>query len=374
MNTPIFRMQYGQLKTILKALYPYINKRNESTSAIKITTDARSHRLFFETLKTFDVGIRFTIDAIVNVDTILYISLPVINSLLEMILSPEDELRFNETEIDNDYSIFIPINENKQLYASKYEENTTYFHQNFIDRYRFTGKQVLDELFNIRYATGDDPVRMVFNSILIREDKVVASDTYRLAVRNFPHTVDRDLLIPKEAFFILEKTLSKRSTVFFGYNSKYIFFDFRHKNLDADVKIYVINRNYDYGKYPDFEKVIPQNNLDSFHIENVETFVKTIDENKDSTTKAVKLEFLNNGKLKISGHELKYERILGSIASFEPFTIHLNAKFLKNIIRKNNIKNLVIQKDSNSDRSPVIIKDSNKPENIDLVLPIRKEG
>ena len=112
----------------------------------------------------------------------------------------------------------------------------------------------MKELIKIKYASGIDNPRTVFNSIVLNRDNLISTDTHRVAFRKLPFDTQFDnIIIPIKTINIIDKILGNKDNNSFdiSINKNKIYF----MNNDMTIASRLIE-----GNIPDFNQVIPKNN------------------------------------------------------------------------------------------------------------------
>lgn len=174
-------------------------------------------------------------------------------------------------------------------------ENISFFEVPAIDL-----KQMI---INTIFAVSDDQTRYFMNGVCIKKIAgallFVATDGRRLSYIKKDFNLNGDdsneIIVPTKILNIINKRLSENGNVSIGFDEKSVFFNFDNYKFSSPL----ID-----GKFPNYERVIPENQTSSFEVNRVELLdaIKRVSILVEKSLKRIYFE-LGPGKLTISSHE-----------------------------------------------------------------------
>lgn len=220
------------------------------------------------TMKATDVKIAFETSIPVNVieegSTTVFC-----DKLVSIILSlPQGEIEMQDK--DNKMVVRSALKKAKfQLKTIPDEDFPTFLETENVSFFELPNKDFKDSIKNTIFATSDDETRYFLNGIYIeyRDDVLyfVATDGRRLALvkKSMENKIEefKGIIVPPKVLNIIYKRLSDEGSISIGITEKNVFFTFN------DYKFYSILID---GQYPNYERVIPENQLRFFEIDRKE--------------------------------------------------------------------------------------------------------
>jgi len=225
------------------------------------------------------------------------------------------------------------------------------------------------------YATSNDVTRDVLRGILVERNdsilRMVATDGHRLALSEKSISkeeieIEERIIIPKKGAREIKRLIEesiKEENIKFGFGKKNLLV----KGEEETIIIRLIE-----GDFPDYKKVIPNNNKNKIIIktddlkESLNRLAFIIDEE----IKAVKF-IIKNGLLIIKSKRAGFwdaveEREIDHIG--DEIEIGLNIRYLLDVINIVNDKSVVLE--FLDEKTPIIIKEKENQESLAVIMPM----
>lgn len=189
-----------------------------------------------------------------------------------------------------------------------------------IEFFEVPSNDLKEMISNTIFAVSDDQTRYFMNGICVKKTSseivFVATDGRRLSYAK--KTLDlggkdyEEVIIPTKILTVINKRLTENGNVSVGFNEKFIFFNFNNYKFSSPLI---------EGKFPNYEKVIPENQKKQFEVNRLEFLeaIKRVSLLVERNLKRIYFE-LSEGKLSISSNEKE----IGN--AFEEITCHYAAE------------------------------------------------
>lgn len=223
------------------------------------------------------------------------------------------------------------------------------------------------------YATSNDESRVILTGVNLKNNndyiESTATDSYRLALKkekiNNIFEQQMNIVIPNKNLLELLKILKddEKNIEIHLFNNKVIF-----KFDDLLFQSRLIN-----GTYPNTINLIPEEKLFNICV-NKNEFYNIIDRasilNNDKDNNVVTLE-INNEKLKVTSISLEVGKVEEkmNINCNEKLKISFSSKYMMEALKTINTENVIIY--FIGEIKPIILKEENSDDLIQLILPIR---
>ncbi|MEL3908541.1 MAG: DNA polymerase III subunit beta [Treponemataceae bacterium] len=183
-----------------------------------------------------------------------------------------------------------------------------------IEFFEIPAKDLKEMISNTIFAVSDDQTRYFMNGICMKKTSsgilFVATDGRRLSY--IKRTLDlggedyEEVIIPTKILTIINKRLTENGNVSIGFNEKFIFFDFNNYKFSSPLI---------EGKFPNYERVIPETQEKQFEVNRVMFLdaIKRVSLLVERNLKRIYFE-LSNGKLSISSNEKEVGNAFEEIA------------------------------------------------------------
>lgn len=241
----------------------------------------------------------------------------------------------------------------------KYIKNDDVFYPEKIENYLTTinGRE-LKHLLSVEYAIAiaKDDVRPMLNGICIKDNRFIALDGYRLAIREGSFEADEEVVFHKDILPILKKIKTDEEIKIY-YNNKYVRF--------SVGKLDIIGSRIE-EKYIDIDKIIPQSCTTKVEIKDIKGLLELLKDYKKNNLQVVKLNFNNNSLTISASNEIMSIKDNLDITGIEgnDLEIAFNVDYLVDTLKNYDDATLKMT----SALSPMVFESENK---LDLVLPVR---
>ena len=158
-------------------------------------------------------------------------------------------------------------------------------------------------IVNTIFAVSDDQTRYFMNGVCMKKKQdsllFVATDGRRLSYIqkqfNLPGGDSNEVIIPTKILNIINKHLTENGNISIGFNDKFVFFNFNNYKFSSPLI---------EGKFPNYDRVIPETQSSSFEVNRVEFIdaLKRVSILVDKNLKRVYFELLP-GRLNITSNE-----------------------------------------------------------------------
>lgn len=347
----------------------------------KTTLPILSHVLF--EVKDNQITLSAT-DLEVSLKTIIKLSSDAVES--DGSITVPGRLLFDVVRELPDIPLEISVSDNNRILVKSSRGHYTFFGENIKDFPQLPAIDVKHEiLFNKAtlhrhiekslFAVSTDELRAALMGVLLQvrenEYRMVSTNGHRLVkIINSGFagsgSVD-DIIIPIKALNLLQKNLESEGDVKVSLASNHVIFD-----LDNVI----VNAMLIEGKYPDYDKVIPENNDKKLLInrEQLISALRTVSVLANKITQQVKISIENN-KVTIASQDMDRGEGLETIEaeySGEPMEVGFNSVYLLDVLSHLDSENVEFRLDTSV--SPVLAFPENQKENEDilmLVMPIK---
>ena len=239
----------------------------------------------------------------------------------------------------------------------------------------FSGKKLQRHIDKTVFAISNDELRPALMGVLFQvqehEFRAVSTDGHRLVKiidKGFStdEAVD-DIVIPVKALNLLQKNMGDSGDVKISFATNYVVFDLENASISATLIV---------GKYPDYEKVIPDNEDKKLVIKRDQfvTSLRTVSVLANKITQQVRIS-LEPDKITISSQDIDrgegFETIEADYTG-EPMEIGFNSAYLLEVLRHVDTEDVIFR--FNTDTSPTLVFPAEQEKNEDLlmlVMPIK---
>jgi len=245
----------------------------------------------------------------------------------------------------------------------------------------FSSQDLAGAINQVCFAAGQDEARPALTGILIKVKKdgllLVATDGYRLSLKKIKETKglekildkQKELLIPSRALIEVGKIINDSNQEeqlglsITPQNNQIIF---SNKNLE------IISRLIE-GKFPDFEKIIPDKNSTKITIDTESFFqaVRTAAIFARESANIIKLDFKNNqvelssNSPQVGENKIKLEVKMDGKGGKIAFNYRYLLEFL------NSVKSELITLEMNTSLDPGVFKQADDASFLHIIMPIR---
>ena len=258
----------------------------------------------------------------------------------------------------------IDANEFPQLLENENEEAL---------RIKLEKSNIKNILQHVMFSMASQDIRFYLNGLLLKVEQnnifFVSTDGHRLS---FYNVVDNEnnqtfsVIIPRKAILEIYKNLDLSETKFIeiSYSKKFVSFI----NSNIEIKSKIIE-----GNFPDFTKVIPQDNPIKIEIER-EKLLKTLQRVSvlsNEKIRGIRLTFSNNKLVVVCSNQERElaEETIDINYAFDPLEIGFNVNYLLDALSNINDEKIIISlRDQNS--SMLIEKKENQQFKY-VVMPMR---
>lgn len=239
----------------------------------------------------------------------------------------------------------------------KYIKNDDVFYPEAIENYLTTiqGSE-LKGLLSVEYAIDKDEIKPSLSGICIKNNRFMALDGYRLAIRKGDFEANEEVVFHKDILPILKKIKTNEEIKIY-YNNKYVRFNIGE--LD------VIGSRIE-EKYIDIDRVIPNYHTTKVDLKNTKELLDLLKDYKKNDLKVIILNFNNNSLTVSASNEIMSIKDNLDITDIEgdDLEIAFNVDYLVDAFKNYDDATLKMT----SAVSAMIFESENK---LDLVLPVR---
>ncbi len=250
---------------------------------------------------------------------------------------------------------------------------TTLFQLNYDSTFSIEQELLKKELKAVIFAASAEETRPAFNGVLFsfEGDKIfiTASDTYRLVIKeisnnNWSFEYCKCLVPARVLREFLRIIEGGKENIIIGFDNKTMSFNFNEINLSSRLL---------EEKYPDVRGVIPGSyktriKINRKQFEEVISRAALLTEGKNQAVNLI----LHDDQLeaRVSGQEGKMEEILPVEQDGENINLHVNTRFILDILRVIDEKEMII--DFHGNEGPIIFRLIDDQSYLYLVLPIKR--
>lgn len=227
-----------------------------------------------------------------------------------------------------------------------------------------------DDLKQVYVFAGNDTVKPVFNSVYIENNKMIATDSRKLCVKDIAQDKEFSKMIPLSIVNMIKDYKNKTVTIFYDDTLMKLYISFNKKTMfDSDICECNIYFKEIYGVYPNYKQVISDIIKDTiegkFDVQWLQKNVeKCIDENKENVTK--KIIFENK---RVYSYLYETENEIYSFNIDYNFNFKMNGLFLLDVL--NSIDSNYVYMYYNNKNGPVLFKNNNG-DFMGVVMPIKR--
>lgn len=221
--------------------------------------------------------------------------------------------------------------------------------------YKYNAKDLLDRYNKVKYAVSRDKIRPAMAGVCFRDNKMIASDSFRMAVNTDDLLkVDREFIVPNEAMNLLDM-FNKKTSIELQVNHRHL--------IVTDGNTSVITRLID-GEFFDIDRIIPKNTTETYGIDS-KRYTKELKYLKDISKDSLNIKF-EKGKLTKADEHGEYTVCVG-FAEDSDIIYGFNGNYMLDALGQfKNVENVDYNIINNL--SPITITHGN---DLALVLPVR---
>lgn len=244
----------------------------------------------------------------------------------------------NETITISAINNTLTITANSGEYQLAYDDANDYPNTPSVNEQgvEINSSDLQQSISKVLFATANDDLRPALSGVYFDNGFIVATDAHKLV--KVETNINADFILPKKASQQLKNLLPKDTNVALQYNQTNALFSFDN--------ITIITRLVD-GKYPNYNAVIPKENLNRLSINRQEfiSVLKRMEVFANKQTNQIRLD-LSEFEALISSEDTDYrnkaKETLNGVYSGQEIAIGVNAKFLVGMLNTLNCEEVFL--------------------------------
>lgn len=208
--------------------------------------------------------------------------------------------------------------------------------------------------------------RPILNTVLIRNNKVVSTDSHRLYMSHVELQADRDIVLHSSIITLMQALTGKSDTITISYY---------HDVTRLQSDNFTIYHDTKYGNYPDVSRLIPDSFNTIIHVKEYDQFKKALEAikkaNKENSLAILTFNYTNSN-MTVSNRDQTIQATINIQSNYfdkEFTTISCSAAYLLDALKQLVYKDITLN--FISALRPFVVESQHNPDTLGLILPIR---